>query len=44
MAVVGGGMHGKVVPSKLLRNGSVELMVGDVVAHDMYTWVFKITY
>jgi alpha-L-fucosidase len=44
VTVVGGGVHGEVIPAKMLENGSLELTVGHVVAQDMYTWVFKITY
>lgn len=44
VTVVGGGVHGEVVPARMLENGSLELTVGYVVAQDMYTWVFKITY
>lgn len=45
VTVVGGAMHGAVVPSHKSRNGSVVLSVSkEVAAADQYAWVFKIPY
>ena len=43
--VVGGSMAGTVVPSRLLRNGSLELTISENVSNaDQYSWVFKIPF
>lgn len=45
VTVVGGRMHGAVVPSRKTSDGSVVLSISkDVVAADQYAWVFKISY
>ncbi|PLB44551.1 glycoside hydrolase [Aspergillus steynii IBT 23096] len=45
VVVVGGDMHGSVVPSWRLGNGSLVLEVDKKVADaDRYAWVFKIAY
>ncbi|KAJ5912287.1 hypothetical protein N7504_001170 [Penicillium tannophilum] len=45
VTVVGGKMHGTVLPSHKSRNGSVVLSVSkEVAAADQYAWVFKIPY
>jgi alpha-L-fucosidase len=45
VTVVGGKMHGTVVPVHKLNNGSITLTVSkEVSAGDQYAWVFKIPY
>lgn len=45
VTVVGGRMHGSVVPSRKSSDGSVMLSISrEVAAADQYAWVFKITY
>ncbi|KAJ5205052.1 uncharacterized protein N7498_005931 [Penicillium cinerascens] len=45
VTVVGGNMHGTVVPSAKSSNGSVTLSVSkEVAAADQFAWVFKIAY
>ncbi len=45
VTVVGGNMHGTVVPVRKLSNGSITLAVSkEVSAGDQYAWVFKIPY
>jgi len=45
VTVVGGNASGTVVPSKLMRNGSLELTVSDEIRNaDQYAWVFKISF
>jgi alpha-L-fucosidase len=45
VTVVGGKMHGTVVPVRKLSNGSIALTVSkEVSAGDQYAWVFKIPY
>ena len=45
VTVVGGDMAGKVVQSRLLGNGSLELAISeDIAAADEYSWVFKIPF
>ena len=45
ITVVGGRMHGTVIPSQLLHNGSLQLTISSAVAKaDEYSWVFKIPY
>jgi alpha-L-fucosidase len=45
VTVVGGKMHGTVVPSRKSSNGSLTLSVSeDVAAADHFAWVFKIAY
>ncbi|KAJ5642465.1 hypothetical protein N7490_006465 [Penicillium lividum] len=45
VTVVGGNMHGAVVPSHKARNGSFVLSVSkELAAADQYAWVFKIPY
>ena len=43
--VVGGGMAGKAVPSRVLGDGSLEITVSEAVRDaDEYCWVFKIPF
>lgn len=43
VTVVGGNMSGAVVSSRLMSNGSLELIISDeIVQADQYTWAFKI--
>ena len=43
VTVVGGKMAGTVVPSKLMKNGSLHLSFNeDVKKADKYAWIFKI--
>lgn len=45
VSVVGGRLHGTVVPSKRSSNGSLILSVSkEIVAADQFAWVFKIPY
>ncbi|KAJ5167529.1 uncharacterized protein N7482_006310 [Penicillium canariense] len=45
VTVVGGEMHGTVVPTQKFDNGSVALSVSnEIAAADQFAWVFKITY
>ncbi|KAJ5676489.1 uncharacterized protein N7477_002122 [Penicillium maclennaniae] len=45
VTVVGGKMHGTVVPSRKDSNGSVTLSISkDIAAADRFAWVFKISY
>jgi alpha-L-fucosidase len=45
VTVVGGKMHGTVVPVHKLNNGSIALTVSkEVSAGDQYAWLFKIPY
>ncbi|KAJ5535615.1 hypothetical protein N7513_008801 [Penicillium frequentans] len=45
VTVVGGKMHGAVLPSHKSRNGSIVLSVSkEIAAADQYAWVFKIPY
>jgi alpha-L-fucosidase len=45
ITVVGGKLHGAVIPSQRLRNGSLVLSVSkEVAAADQYAWTFKIPY
>jgi alpha-L-fucosidase len=45
VTVVGGNRSGEVVPSRKLKDGSVELNISlAVAAADQYSWVFKIQY
>ncbi|KAL1838777.1 hypothetical protein VTK73DRAFT_4241 [Phialemonium thermophilum] len=43
VTVVGGSKSGAVVPSQLLRNGTLRLQVSEEIQKaDQYAWVFKI--
>ena len=45
VTVVGGRMHGSVVSSRRMNDGSLVLQVSEEVADaDHYAWVFKIEY
>lgn len=45
VSVVGGKMHGAIVPSRKSSNGSLILSVNkEIAAADQFAWVFKIPY